>query len=161
MRASKRTYTKRRKGTKKRNFLKKSRRKRVRGGTDPVTPEKQKPTIHEQNAPEKTGKKPPVPNRSLFSVRKQIGKEGDEKRHTYGDGSNLGIKDDKLPDAAYTDGYNDAIAGRLSRFHYSDITQPGEEIKNQDYIDNYKKGYTDGNSENNYEADDEAKEDDE
>jgi hypothetical protein len=144
MRASKKTYTKRRKGkgTKKRNYTKKvkskTRRKRVRGGMDPFTPpKKENPTIHDQYAPEKTGRKPTVPNRSLFGVRKQLGKNGDEKRTTY-DG-NPGIKDDKPPDAAYTDGYDDSIAGRLSRFHYSDMTQPGEEIKNREYIDNYKK----------------------
>ena len=132
MRVSKRTYTKRRK-------KQKTKRKRIRGGTF-ETPEKQKPEPHDQNAPEKLlGQRPPVLKRSLFGVRKQIGQKGDEIRHTY-DG-NPGIEAD--PDA-YTEGYKDAINFRVSRFHYSEMTQPGNIIKDKKYIEEYERGRQDG-----------------
>jgi hypothetical protein len=124
------------------------------------TPPRKKPLEKAPGPPLKDGEKQPIVlNRHLYDVRVDIHNKKSDKRPTY-DG-NPGIKDDKPLDAAYTDGYNDAIAGKFSRFHYSDMTQPGEEIKNKDYIDNYKKGYDYGKLQGNYEADDEAKEGDE
>jgi hypothetical protein len=146
MRLSKKTYAKRRKDTKKR----KTKRNRIKGGTF-KTPEKQKPAPHDQNAPEKLGKKSPVPNRFLFDVREQIGKKGDEIRHTY-DG-NPGIEADL---DAYIEGHNDAMARRVSNFHYSEMGNH----KNNKYIDEYKKGYNDGKLKaDDYDADDEDDDD--
>jgi len=162
MRASKKTYTKRSKGkgTKKRNYIKKTRRKRVRGGTDTdpfSTPSK------------KRQGDPPMPNtpikehwintlrrRYLEELRRSgtgingfnsQSKEQPYKRFEHED-FYMGDSYLKVPGEhpGYKHGFYDG-ENRNERidFHYIPMTETVNDIViDQTYRDEYRKGYDAG-----------------
>ena len=158
MRVSKKTYTKRRKGTKKRNYKKKvkSIRKRVRGGADPVTPDN------------KTSGKQPAPptklgygfirmkKRKLAELRQTLNKPTkntppESPKYKEFAAKDLGIETDSdFYQTGFAIGYRDSKLGNRPEFennnghisqHYSEMSEQEEAA---DDNENYKEGYIDG-----------------
>lgn len=157
MRASKKTYTKRRKGTKKRNFLKKmkTRRKRVRGGTDgEVNPP---PLKIKSGTIQLTRGELEELRRSGDKVKEfnTQSKEEPYKRFDPEDFHNDGSQKTKHP--GYIHGFNDGEKGlEKEERNYMRMSQPEDD----EYIKNYKMGYADGlNYRINAKAEEEMRED--
>jgi hypothetical protein len=141
MRASKKTYTKRSKGkgTKKRNYMRKvkSKRKRVRGGTDdPPQLKRKSGTI--QLTRRKLGKLRESGNR-INGFETQSNEPDDYKRFDIEDFNNDGSQKTKHP--GYIHGFNDGKEGiKKEERNYMPMSQPDDDK----YIEEYNTGYADG-----------------
>lgn len=166
MRVSKKTYTKRRRGTKKRNYKKKVKSKRIRGGEGlPQRPTKARGrnTLRRRDL-EKLRKKSPIlnektieqPDEHPYPVFEQKDFEFYHKKS-----NEIPEPDDNNNTEGYNEGLSDAMNSKHSRvdFHYSDMPEDDDDYNdNKEYVNEYRKGYASWTKKNNL---NEEEEDDE
>jgi hypothetical protein len=151
MRISKKTYTKRRRGTKKRNYKKKVKSKRIGGGEDLLqgqTKARGRNTLRRRDL-EKLRKKSPLfnektveqPDEHPYPLFEQKDFEFYHKKS-----NEIPEPEDNDNTEGYNEGLSDAMNSKHSRadFHYSDMPEDDDYNDNKEYINEYRRGYAVG-----------------
>ena len=152
MRISKKTYTKRRRGTKKRNYKKKVKSKRIWGGEDLLqgpTKARGRNTLRRRDL-EKLRKKSPLFNEKTVE-------QPDEHPYPLFEQKDFDFyhkKSNEIPEPednnntkGYNEGLSDAMNSKRSRadFHYSDMPEDDDDYNDKKiYINEYRRGYAVG-----------------